>query len=198
MPVEIDPGQLEQVLVNLAVNARDAMPDGGRLLIEVEPGRARRGVRLHAPGHRAGLLRPAQGQRHRRGGMDAETVERVFEPFFTTKEEGTGLGLATVYGIVTGAGGRIDVYSEPGIGTTMKIHLPVAEATSRGESRRAATPVAGQGEVVLVVEDEPEVRRMAERILAKAGYSVLGTCGSGGARGLRGPRSSRSTCCSPT
>ena len=109
-------------------------------------------------------------------GMDARPIERVFEPFFTTKSDGTGLGLATVYGIVTGAGGRIDVYSEPGIGTTVKIHLPAdgGEAARRRAEARRPTP-AGRGEVVLVVEDEPDVRRMAERILTKGGYSVIGT-----------------------
>ena len=108
-------------------------------------------------------------------GMDAETVERAFEPFFTTKDEGTGLGLATVYGIVTGAGGRVDVYSEPQVGTTIKIHLPASgEGPVAIKPAEVARPV-GAGEVVMVVEDEPDVRRMAERILTKNGYSVIGT-----------------------
>ncbi|HSS41032.1 MAG TPA: ATP-binding protein [Solirubrobacterales bacterium] len=174
IPVEIDSGQLEQVLVNLAVNARDAMPEGGRLLIEVDQVELdEEYTYMHPdtePGDYARLKVSDTGT-----GMDAETVERVFEPFFTTKEEGTGLGLATVYGIVTGAGGRIDVYSEPGIGTTMKVHLPISETDPEGESGKRAARPHGHGEVVLVVEDEPEVRRMAERILTKAGYSVIGT-----------------------
>jgi PAS domain S-box-containing protein len=174
MPVEIDPGQLEQVLVNLAVNARDAMPEGGRLLIEVDQAELdEEYAYMHPdtePGTYVRLKVSDTGE-----GMDAETVERVFEPFFTTKDDGTGLGLATVYGIVTGAGGRIDVYSEPGMGTTIKAHFPAASDKPAGGSAEAAQPAGGQGEVVLVVEDEPEVRRMAERILAKGGYSVIGT-----------------------
>jgi PAS domain S-box-containing protein len=171
--VEADPGQIEQVLVNLAVNARDAMPDGGRLIIEAENAELdAEYAYMHAdtePGHYVRLKVSDTGV-----GMDKETIERIFEPFFTTKREGTGLGLATVYGIVTGAGGRIDVYSEPGIGTTVKIHLPAtleAPATSLPEPKARQ---AGGGEVVLVVEDEPDVRRMAERILTKGGYSVVG------------------------
>jgi len=172
--VEADPSQIEQVLVNLAVNARDAMPAGGRLLVEAEDvDLDEEYAYMHPdtkPGRYVRLKVSDTGT-----GMDAETVERIFEPFFTTKDEGTGLGLATVYGIVTAAGGRVDVYSEPGIGTTIKIHLP---ATGRGPAAavaQAAADTAGNGEVVLVVEDEPDVRRMAERILTKGGYSVIGT-----------------------
>ena len=171
--IEADPGQVEQVLVNLSVNARDAMPDGGRLLIEAENTELDdEYAYMHpdtAPGRYVRLKVSDTGV-----GMDAETADRVFEPFFTTKPDGTGLGLATVYGIVTGAGGRIDVYSEPGIGTTVKVHLPataVVPAPSPPRPERAT----GRGEVVLVVEDEPDVRRMAERILTKAGYGVIGT-----------------------
>jgi PAS domain S-box-containing protein len=173
IPVEIDPGQLEQVLVNLTVNARDAMPEGGRLVIEVD--------RAELDGEYAYMHPDTQPGTYVRLkvsdtglGMDAETIERVFEPFYTTKEDGTGLGLATVYGIVTGAGGRIDIYSEPGLGTTIKIHLPVARAQPTADVAGAERRAGGNGEVVLVVEDEPEVRRMAERILGKAGYSVIG------------------------
>jgi hypothetical protein len=172
--VEIDPGQIEQVLVNLAVNARDAMPDGGRLLIEVDRVELdEEYVHMHAeiqPGAYVRLKVSDTGD-----GMDKATISRAFEPFFTTKDkgEGTGLGLATVYGIVTGAGGRIDIYSELGIGTTIKIHLPASEETpAEGPPPPEERPV-GRGEVVLVVEDEPDVRRMAERILSKGGYSVL-------------------------
>jgi PAS domain S-box-containing protein len=176
MPVEIDAGQLEQVLVNLAVNGRDAMPEGGRLVIEVEP------VELDEeygymhpdtePGPYVCLKVSDTGI-----GMDAETADRIFEPFFTTKDDGTGLGLATVYGIVTGAGGRIDVYSEPGIGTTVKAHLPAAKTQPPARAAAPKRGPSGKGETVLVVEDEPGVRRMAERILTKGGYAVIGTTG---------------------
>jgi PAS domain S-box-containing protein len=176
MPVEIDAGQLEQVLVNLAVNGRDAMPEGGRLVIEVEPVELdEEYAYMHPdtePGPYVCLKVSDTGV-----GMDAETVDRIFEPFFTTKDDGTGLGLATVYGIVTGAGGRIDVYSEPGIGTTVKAHLPATEAAPVAQAAQPRRGPGGNGEVLLVVEDEPEVRRMAERILTKGGYSVIGTSG---------------------
>jgi hypothetical protein len=173
LPIEIDPGQLEQVLVNLAVNARDAMPEGGRLVVEVDTTHLdEEYVYMHPdtrPGAYVRLKVSDTGM-----GMDAETVERVFEPFFTTKEEGTGLGLATVYGIVTGTGGRIDVYSEPGVGTTVKVHFPAGHGAPNDAEERAEERPLGMGEVILVVEDEPDVRRMAERILTKNGYSVIG------------------------
>jgi PAS domain S-box-containing protein len=182
--VEADPGQVEQVLVNLAVNARDAMPDGGRLVIEVDRvDLDEEFAETHPntnPGSYVRLKVSDTGV-----GMDADTVQRAFEPFFTTKAkgEGTGLGLATVYGIVTGAGGRIDIYSEPGMGTTVKIHLPASSAVpGEGKAQEVGRPL-GQGEVVLVVEDEPDVRRMAERILTKGGYNVLST--SGGEEALK-------------
>jgi PAS domain S-box-containing protein len=176
--VEADPGQVEQVLVNLAVNARDAMPDGGRLLIEVENAELdEEYAYMHPdtePGDYVRLKVSDTGT-----GMDKETIQRAFEPFFTTKGkgEGTGLGLATVYGIVTGAGGRIDIYSEPGMGTTIKVHLPARSAVPGASKGQARERPAGKGEVILVVEDESDVRRMAERILTKGGYSVIGTGG---------------------
>jgi PAS domain S-box-containing protein len=172
--VEADPSQIEQVLVNLSVNARDAMPEGGRLLIEGENVELDEDYTYMHPDTGAGLYIRLKVS-DTGIGMDKETVDRVFEPFFTTKSEGTGLGLATVYGIVTTAGGRIDVYSEPGIGTTVKIHLPATSAMPLEEEPEAGTEASGRGEVVLVVEDEPDVRRMSERILTKGGYSVIGT-----------------------
>ncbi len=174
LPIEIDPGQLEQVLVNLAVNARDAMPDGGRVIVEVEPVQLDdEYVQLHPdiePGPYVRLKVSDTGT-----GMEREVAERIFEPFFTTKKDGTGLGLATVYGIVTGAGGRIDVYSEPGIGTTMKIHLPASGAEPRPASSGDGQRPRARGEHILVVEDEPGVRKITERILRGAGYEVTGT-----------------------
>jgi PAS domain S-box-containing protein len=172
--IEADPGQVEQILVNLSVNARDAMPEGGRLLIEAENAELdEEFAYMHpdtTPGRYVRLKVSDTGV-----GMDAETLDRMFEPFYTTKAEGTGLGLATVYGIVTGAGGRIDVYSEPGIGTTTKVHLPATAVAPAPSWPTSPARFAGRGEVVLVVEDEPDVRRMAERILTKGGYTVIGT-----------------------
>ncbi len=174
MAVLIDPGQIEQVLVNLAVNARDAMPDGGRLVIEIESADLDdEYAYMHPdtePGSYVRLKVSDTGI-----GMSPETVEKVFEPFFTTKSDGTGLGLATVYGIVTGAGGRIDVYSEPGMGTTIKIHLPAVSESPSETKPEPRTTSDGNGETILVVEDEPGVLRMAERILGRGGYSVIGT-----------------------
>lgn len=173
-PVEADPGQLEQVLVNLAVNARDAMPGGGRLLIETTNAELdEEASPLYGdlpPGCYVRIAVSDTGV-----GMDAETVRHAFEPFFTTKAkgEGTGLGLATVYGIVTGAGGAIQLYSEPGVGTTVKAYLPASggEVAPRGQER--AVRAEARGERVLVVEDEDGVRRLTERILRRAGYRVL-------------------------
>jgi signal transduction histidine kinase/CheY-like chemotaxis protein len=176
--VEADPGQIEQVLVNLAVNARDAMPDGGRLLIEVDNVELDEEYTYMHPDTEAGAY--VRLKVSDTGiGMERETIQRAFEPFFTTKGkgEGTGLGLATVYGIVTGAGGRVDIYSEPGMGTTIKVHLPASSAAPRRSGGAGGERPSGNGEVVLVVEDEADVRRMAERILSKGGYSVIGTSG---------------------
>jgi PAS domain S-box-containing protein len=170
--IEADRGQIEQVLVNLAVNARDAMPGGGRLAIETANVELDQDFADSHPGTEAGpyvrLTVSDTGE-----GMDEEVIQRAFEPFFTTKGEGTGLGLATVYGIVTQAGGRIDLYSEAGMGTTVKVHLPASSAAPGEASARPQQSPAGRGEVVLVVEDEPEVRRMARRILTKRGYTVI-------------------------
>jgi PAS domain S-box-containing protein len=170
--IEADPGQIEQVLVNLAVNARDAMPEGGRLLIEAENVDLDEEYAYMHPDTEAG--RYVRIKVSDTGvGMSQDTLDRIFEPFYTTKSEGTGLGLATVYGIVTGAGGRIDVYSEVGFGTTVKVHLPTTSVAPAAETP-AGEPEGGRGEVVLVVEDEADVKRMAERILSKGGYSVIG------------------------
>ncbi len=172
---QADPGQLDQVIMNLAVNARDAMPGGGRLTIETAVVEFdQEYARLHppaAPGRYAMLAVTDSG-----AGMDAETQSHIFEPFFTTKEKGkgTGLGLSTVYGIVKQSGGYVWVYSELGRGTTFKVYLPLAGGAEA--ARQPEAPQAGdsQGlETVLLVEDEEHVRRVAHEFLEIRGYSVI-------------------------
>jgi two-component system cell cycle sensor histidine kinase/response regulator CckA len=173
--VRADRGQLEQVIMNLAVNARDAMPEGGRLILETD--NAELGVRfaqLHpelVPGPYVMLAVSDTG-----AGMDEETRARVFEPFFTTKQvgKGTGLGLSTVYGIVRQSGGHVSVYSEVGGGTVFKIYLPREEATStEAPEPRAAITEAPGAETILLAEDEDGVRTLIEKLLEEAGYRVL-------------------------
>ena len=167
-----DPGQLHQIIVNLAVNARDAMPQGGTLTFETAdvPAAEAAGLAGAAPGAYVALVVRDTGL-----GMDEATRARIFEPFFTTKgETGTGLGLATVYGIVTQSGGQIVVSSQPGLGTTFKIFLPRAEpglVTAAPASPRLKS--LGGRETVLLVEDEPRVRAVLKRVLLGAGYDVL-------------------------
>ena len=172
--VSADPGQIEQVIMNLAVNARDAMPNGGQLLIETAD------VDLDA-------LYAAQHPGATRGrhvmiaisdtgvGIDDGTRARLFEPFFTTKPpgRGTGLGLATVYGIVKQSGGSIGVYSERGQGTTFKIYLPVATAAPAPAAEPVDTRALRGTETVLVVEDQATVRTLIERTLRRFGYTVV-------------------------
>ncbi|MDP2645439.1 MAG: response regulator [Desulfobacterales bacterium] len=174
--IKMDPGQIEQVAMNLAVNARDAMPDGGKLTIETaktdldEGHFHKRGMKPH-PGPYVMLAVSDTGS-----GIDKETQERIFEPFFTTKEigKGTGLGMATVYGIVKQNKGYIWVYSEPGQGTTFKIYLPAVkgDAAPEKEDKTPARPPGGS-ETVLIVEDDPALRDLSYRILHDHGYSVL-------------------------
>jgi signal transduction histidine kinase len=179
-PVKVDLGQIEQVLMNLAVNARDAMPDGGELTIEtdnVELDDSYALVRPEvAPGPYARLVLTDTGC-----GIAPEVRTHLFEPFFTTKEpgKGTGLGLATVYGIVQQSGGFIDVYSAVGQGTTFRIHLPRCEDAGSLPAPAAKPLLSAHGtETILLVEDQDEVRCLAEQALSMNGYAVLGA-GSG-------------------
>jgi PAS domain S-box-containing protein len=175
LTVHADPGELQQVLLNLAINARDAMPDGGMLVLEANSATLDGDeVNMQPPlpaGTYARLLVSDTGE-----GMSPETAARIFEPFYTTKPhgKGTGLGLATVYGIVTEAGGSINVYSEPGLGTTFRIYLPlVTAAAAAAPAPPRQAPPDGDGRTVLVVEDEPALARVITRILTDGGYHVV-------------------------
>jgi CheY-like chemotaxis protein len=161
--VRADPGQIEQVILNLALNARDAMPRGGTVTVETA------NVVLDDGPHVL-LAVSDTGE-----GMEAETLQHVFEPFFTTKEQGkgTGLGLATVYGIVEQSGGSIEVSSTPGRGTTFRIYLPRVDSAPEPAVLVPRRGAARGSETVLIVEDEPLVRELARRVLARHGYDVL-------------------------
>ncbi len=180
--IRADPGQVDQILMNLVVNARDAMPDGGRITIEtgnvvfdeayaiehfaVEPGPF--------------VLLAVSDTGH---GMDRQTREHIFEPFFTTKElgRGTGLGLATIYGIVTQAGGHIWLYSEPGRGSAFKLYFPRVDARAGhdGDTPGQADDDRGRLGTVLLVEDDPSVREMTRQVLRRAGWSVIEVASGG-------------------
>ena len=173
--VKADPGQVDQVLLNLAVNARDAMPQGGRLTIETRNADLEAAhVRAHPdvrPGPYVLLSVSDTGC-----GMDEHVRAHLFEPFFTTKEvgKGTGLGLATVYGIVKQSGGHIEVFSTPGKGTTFNVYLPrVAEEVAAAAPKAVARPCGPGSETVLVVEDEAALKDMICLVLRKGGYTVL-------------------------
>ncbi len=179
--IKADPGQIEQVILNLTVNARDAMPRGGKFTIETSNANldeeyARKHVGV-APGSYIMLSITDTGT-----GMPPEVKERIFEPFFTTKEKGkgTGLGLSTVYGIVKQSGGNIWVYSELGQGTTFKVYFPkVEEPAHKLEEKIVSPEILGGNETILLVEDDETVRKLALRILKKQGYNVLEASGGG-------------------
>jgi len=173
--VKADPGQVEQVIMNLALNARDAMPEGGKLTLETANAELDEAyTREHhplEPGRYVMLCVSDTGL-----GMSAEVQARIFEPFFTTKEvgKGTGLGLSTVYGIIKQSGGHITVYSEVGHGTTFKLYLPRVDQPAQprsGDSR--ANGVQRGNETILLVEDDPQLRQLSSSVLAHCGYKVL-------------------------
>jgi CheY-like chemotaxis protein len=174
--IEADPGQLDQVIVNLAVNSRDAMPKGGKLIIETSVLDFDEGFVHDHPSMSAGryvMLAVSDNGI----GMDEATRSRIFEPFFTTKEvgKGSGLGLAMVYGIIKQSGGHILVYSEPGHGTTFKIYFPSAEAKLEDTAPQEAEvlPPKREGVTVLLAEDDAVMRRLTRKMLEQHGYTVL-------------------------
>jgi PAS domain S-box-containing protein len=178
-PVRLGSGQAEQILVNLVVNARDAMPEGGRIAISVRAGENAAGEKDARAGEQDGshlvLAVADEGV-----GMTAETIAKAFDPFFTTKprDRGTGLGLATVYGIVSQAGGRCEIESEPGRGAVVSVHFPTLIAGEEGAlAPKAPSPPAPRGEKVLVVDDEEAVRTIVCHMLERHGYRTVAAGG---------------------
>jgi CheY-like chemotaxis protein len=172
--VKVDPGHLEQVLLNLVINARDATQAGGRIMV------ATAHVRVPADREPSEALPPGEysvvAVSDSGTGMTADVLARAFDPFFTTKPKGkgTGLGLSIVYGIVRQSGGHLEVDSEPGKGTTVRVYLSTTDETRAASPGATLTPtLAGQGELVLLVEDEDAVRALTHRILLREGYRVV-------------------------
>ena len=192
-PVQADRGQVEQVIMNLVINGRDAMPTGGEIVVgtAIDPAHAQ-GAGTETSRCHAVLMVSDQGP-----GMDEETVDRIFEPFFTTKPQGTGtgLGLSTVYGIVKQSGGGIHVESRLGVGTTFRIWLPRAEerdlpaGTGAEEDGRSAP--SGVGKTILLVEDDRAIRELAQKILVKAGFKVVAAANAEEALGVLADASPR-------
>jgi CheY-like chemotaxis protein len=172
--IRADPGQIDQILVNLVVNARDAMPNGGSITITTHTAAFDEQDAIEhfeaAPGSYVQLAVSDTGS-----GMDRETREHIFEPFYTTKEvgQGTGLGLATIYGIVLQLGGHIWLYSEPGQGSTFKLYFPEHEAAVDEPAPPSPTREAARSGTIMLVEDENSVREMTTRLLERAGYRVI-------------------------
>ena len=177
--VKADRSQFDQVIINLAVNAKDAMPDGGRLVIRTHNVTERESLKLQSQGVTPGeyVLIEIEDTGH---GMTPEILAKIFEPFFSTKEvgKGTGLGLALVYGIVTDSGGAIDVTSAPGRGSTFVIYLPRVEAPAAAEDATAAPVARGRGERVLVVDDEEALVAVTSEVLKRFGYEPV-ACSDG-------------------
>ena len=176
--VKTDPGQLEQVIMNLAVNARDAMPEGGRVIIETAGVTLDSRTSSHAhpsePGNYVMLAVTDTGH-----GMPEEVRVRVFEPFFTTKERGTGLGLSTVYGIVKQSGGSVFVESELGRGSTFRVYLPCVDDPPEPQPKEPQSGVHRGNETILLVEDEDGVRTLVRQMLERSGYTVIETRSAG-------------------